>query len=127
MARYEQRKVGVWDNDTSTLVTRLQTDAWRAYEFWLSAGNTPDPQPPDPPPPGPTPEQIAAEADRVARLAMRNALRADSTILFLRTHTPAEVEALVNSNVTDLASAKNVLSKMAMVVAYLARERLAGE
>jgi hypothetical protein len=127
VARYEQRKVGVWDNDTSTHVTRLSGDAWREYMAWVAAGNTPDPQPPDPPLPDPTPEELAARAELISRRQMRDAMRADGTIAFIRTHTPAEVEAWVNTNVTDLASAKNVLSKVAMIVAYLARERLAGE
>ena len=70
---------------------------------------------------------IAALAELEARHAARVAMRADVTVHYLRTHTPAECAAWVNANVTDLASAKNVLSKLAMICAYLARERLASE
>lgn len=124
MARYAIRPVGVWDSQAGALVTRETDIAWAEYEAWIAAGNVPDPYVPDPPPP-PTQAELDALAELAARGQMRTALRVDSTIDYLRTHTPAEVAAWVNANVTDLASARTVLSKMAMIVAYLARERLA--
>jgi hypothetical protein len=90
---------------------------WVIYEAWLAAGGVPEPRiVPQ--------EEIDAAAEVTAREAARTTLKADATITYLRTHTPAECAAYVNANVTDLASAKAVLSKIAMVVAYLARERL---
>jgi hypothetical protein len=89
---------------------------WTEYVAWLHAGNSPEPR-------DPTPEEI----EKAARAQMITDLRAESTITHLRTHTPSEAAAYVNANVTDLASAKNVLAKLAMICAYLARERLAGE
>ena len=125
MARYAIRPVGVYDSQTGQTITPMNDAAWAEYDAWLRAGNTPDPYVP-PPPPAPTQAELDARAELAARDTMRTTLRNDATIAFLRTHTPAEVEAWVAANVTDLASARFVLSKIAMVVAYLARERLAG-
>lgn len=113
----------VWSAEAGRSFERIDHVLWSAYQAWLAGGGVPDPLPPEPPLP---PAEIAARAELAARDAMRDSLRADSTIQFLRTHTPAECEAWVAANVTDLASAKLVLGKLAMVVAYLARERLAG-
>lgn len=123
-ARYELRPVGVWDNVLGRRITRSDGVEWAAYRAWMLDGNFPDPQPAPPVIP-PTQAELDAQADLAARETMRNALRADSVVQYLRTHTPAECAAYVNSNVTDLASAKNVLAKLAMICAYLARERLA--
>lgn len=122
-ARYELRAVGVWDNVAGRRIIRTDPE-WPAYRAWLRDGNVPDPMPAPVVVP-PTQAVIDALAELEAREAMRNALKADSVVQYLRTHTPAECAAYVNSNVTDLASAKNVLSKLAMICAYLARERLA--
>lgn len=94
--------------------------AWRDYEAWLVAGGVPEPR-------IVPPADLEAQAEIAARVAMRATLRADTVVQYLRTHTPAEVAAYVAANVADLASARSVLSKMAMVVAYLARERLVPE
>jgi hypothetical protein len=107
---------GVIDLDTGLLIVPGMRQ-WYAYEDWLAAGGVPEPRI--------IPQaEIDAAAEVTARAAMRTTLTADATITYLRTHTPAECAAYVNANVTDLASAKAVLSKIAMVVAYLARERL---
>jgi hypothetical protein len=124
MARYAIRPVGVYDSQTSQAITPMDDVAWAEYDVWLRQGNIPDPYVP-PPPPAPTQAELDALAELADRDTMRDNLRADATIEFLRTHTPAEVAAWVNTNVTDLASARTVLSKLAMIVAYLARERLA--
>jgi hypothetical protein len=98
---------------------------WREYEQWLAAGN--EPLPPLVVTNPPTQAELDAQAELAARETMRTALKADATINYLRTHTPVEVAAYVNANVTDFASAKAVLVKLAMVCAYNMRERLAGE
>jgi hypothetical protein len=121
MARYELRPVGVWDNVLARRIVRNDRE-WADYRAWLISGNTPDVPVPVVIPP--TQAELDAAAEIAARTTMRNDLRADSTVTYLRNHTPAECAAYVNSNVTDLASAKTVLSKLAMIVAYLARERL---
>jgi hypothetical protein len=123
MARYELRPIGVWDNVLGHRITRSDGIEWGDYRQWLRAGNVPDPQPVVPPP-APTQAELDALAEIAARATIRDALRADNVVAYLRTHAPAECAAYVNANVTDLASAKTVLSKLAMVVAYLARERL---
>lgn len=80
--------------------------------------------------PEPTAEEIAAaaaaaaalkaeqEADRIAR----NEAREDAVIQYLRDHTPAECVSYVNTNVTDLASAKDLLKKYAVILCVLAKQ-----
>lgn len=125
MNMYRVAERGVIDMDTGRLIQpHMQT--WRDYERWLAAGNELlAPLVVDQPPP--TQAIIDALAELEARKAMRKALHADSVVQYLRTHTPAEVASYVAANVTDLASARNVLAKLAMIVAYLARERLQPE
>jgi hypothetical protein len=107
---------GVIELDSGLLVVPGMRQ-WYAYEDWLAAGNTPEPRiVPQ--------EEIDAAAEVAAREAARTTLKADATITYLRTHTPAEVAAYASTNITDLASAKSVIGKLAMVVAYMARERL---
>jgi hypothetical protein len=54
----------------------------------------------------------------------KQSAKADSVIQYLVSHTPAEIAGYVQSNVTDLASAKNVLAKLAVAVSVLARKEL---
>jgi hypothetical protein len=122
-ARYELRKAGVWDRVLGRLILKVDPE-WADYVAYYRAGGEVDPLPP-PAAIELSPEELAARAEIAARTAMRAAMRNDATINFLRANTPAECEAWVMTNVTDLASAKLVLGKLAMIVAYLARERLA--
>lgn len=59
--------------------------------------------------------QKAAEADSVS------AVKADATVSYLRTHTPAECHAKVLADVTDLASAKAMLGRFAMALCVLTK------
>lgn len=86
-----------------------------------------------------TPEE---EADAVARTAAEeavaapirkqaaddviaaNSAKSDNVIQYLVTHTPAECAQYVQDNVTDLASAKAFLKKVAMALSVLARREL---
>ena len=123
MNRYERRAVGIFDRTLGRIITRRDAE-WADYvAHWQSGGDVdaaPAPEAVVLPP-----EEVAARAELAARDVMRDDLRADATIDFLRRNTPADVAAWVDVNVTDLASAKVVLRKLAMIVAYLARERLA--
>lgn len=123
MARYELRTVGVYDQVAGRAITRSDYNEWAAYRAWLLAGNEPDPMP-TPVVIPPTQAELNAQAELAARITMQSALSADPVVQYLRTHTPAEAAAYVTNNVSDLASARNVLSKLAMICAYLARERL---
>ncbi len=60
--------------------------------------------------------QIAA--DEQARIDAK----AEPVIQYLRDHTPAECAAYVAANVTNLATATNVLQKMAMALSVLAKK-----
>lgn len=51
-------------------------------------------------------------------------VKVDGVIQYLITHTPAECEDYVQANVTDLASAKQFLKKVAMALSVLARSEL---
>lgn len=71
------------------------------------------------PPPPPTPEEQAA-IDRI------NTFKADSTrqqlIDQLKTATPDQIKTYINNNVTDLASAKQMLIRLALAVALVVRQ-----
>ena len=67
-----------------------------------------------------TAAQATTEADAdAARVA-----KADNTIKYLVTHTPAEIEAYVQANVTDLASARTLLGKLAVALSIVIKREL---
>lgn len=72
----------------------------------------------------PTPEQVAAEALRLADAQAKAEAKADGIVQFLRDHTPAECEAYVQTNVTDLASARALMKKFAVVLCVLSKQSL---
>ena len=57
-----------------------------------------------------------ADAARVAK--------ADAVIKYLVTHTPAEIESYVQANVTDLASARTLLGKLAVALSIVIKREL---
>lgn len=63
-------------------------------------------------------------AQRDADAAATVAAKADATIQYLVTHTPAECYTKVQNDVTNLAQAKDVLGRLAMAVSVLARRQL---
>jgi len=63
----------------------------------------------------------AEQAIKDRRIAVTNAARADAVIDKLRTATLQEIVDYVNTNVTDLQSAKALLVKLAIGVAYAIR------
>lgn len=72
----------------------------------------------------PTPEEVTEAAQAAADQAARQAAKADALITFLIEKTPAEVAARINSDITDLASAKSVIVKLAIAVSVLAKQGL---
>lgn len=68
--------------------------------------------------------EAAAEAARVALIAAKAEAKADNIVQYLRDHTPAECAQYVQGNVTDLASAKAFLKKVAIVLCALSKESL---
>lgn len=68
-----------------------------------------------------TPDEIAKEALSAEDAQAKAYAKAAPVIQYLATHTPAECEAYVAANVTDLASAKNLLGKFAIALCVLAR------
>jgi hypothetical protein len=80
---------------------------WQAYQAWLALGNTADAA--DPPPP-PTQDQIDATA-----------ANAYTKLNALKNMTPAQVQAWVTGNVTNLAQAQDAIMTLAIAVSILAR------
>jgi len=72
----------------------------------------------------PTPAEVAAAAQVAADSAASDIAKADPVITYLVNHTPAECAAYVAANVTNLATAVNVLQKVAMALSVLARKEL---
>lgn len=120
-ARYESRTAGIWDREKLRLITPGGI-GWTAFQTWIAAGNTPDPD--STPAHVPTQAELDAAAEKDARDQIVTNLRADNAIQALRTLTPAQVDNYIDTNVTDLASAKTVLKRIVRVIALLARERL---
>lgn len=71
-----------------------------------------------------TPEQLAKEAQQATISAAKAEAQADNAVQYLRDHTPAECEQYVQDTVTDLASAKAFLKKVAIVLCALSKESL---
>lgn len=69
-------------------------------------------------------ENAPREAARQALVAAKAEAKADIIVQYLRDHTPAECAQYVQDNVTDLASAKAFLKKVAIVLSVLSKESL---
>jgi hypothetical protein len=123
MARYQLRDLGVYDAIAARTINRSDGALWQAYRLWLAAGNTPDPAP-IVTPPAPSAEELAQAAELAEREQLRTQLRADAAIRALATRSPAQVDQWLDTNVTSLASAREVLKILARVIAYLARQHL---
>ena len=68
--------------------------------------------------------KAAIAAQKAADAAAVTSTKADNTVQYLVTHTPAECYDWVQANVTNLAQAKEVLGRMAMVISAIARQQL---
>lgn len=75
--------------------------------------------------PLPAQEYIDAESGRASAIqAKRDAISENAenaTIKYLTTHTAAEINTYVQKNVTDLASAKVVIARLAIAVGAMLR------
>lgn len=71
----------------------------------------------------PTPEQIAQEAKRLEEKQQADNAKTDAVIQYLITHTPAECSAYVAANVTNLATAVNMLQKFAIALCVLSKDK----
>jgi len=66
-------------------------------------------------------KQNAEKARAAADQAATQVAKATPVITYLATHTPAECEAYVQANVTNLESAKSLLGKFAIALCVLSR------
>lgn len=66
-------------------------------------------------------EQIAARQEAANDAAAKNEIKADNFVTSFIAMTPAQVNTYIQTNVTDLASAKNVIGKLALMVLLLAK------
>lgn len=104
-------------NALRRVVTRVNADQSvdsrsvddREVQAWIIAGNTiiePDP----PPPPSQEDLDLAAA-------------KGDAKLEAVKTMTPAQIRNWVDTNVTNLAQAKDLLATLAVAVSILWRER----
>lgn len=90
----------------------IETQAYKNYQQWLAAGNTPAPRP----------LAEVAEEQLVARVAQDAALaRVDPKLQALSTRDPAQIRGFVAANVNNLAEAKDMIATLAVAVSILAR------
>ncbi len=116
MAKYQLKDGtnGVKDTEQGMDIPKdMGNRYWRKYQAWLAAGNTPDPVPP----------LSAEELTRRAKYAAARDWGTNSPTL--ATITPEEAETWIENGVTDLASAKAALKKLAKALIYL-RDRTGG-
>lgn len=118
MALYKLDPIGVVRSDGLHIPNDTRNRHWQEYLAWVALGNTPDPEFTQ----AELDAQAAEAAERALRLANRAAAKADALVAELASRTPAEIDAYIVANVTDLASAKLVLRALAQVVGVLARE-----
>jgi len=75
--------------------------------------------------PLPAQEYIDAESDRASAIqAKRDAISENAenaTVKYLTTHTAAEIATYIQKNVTDLASAKVMIARLAIAVGSMLR------
>jgi hypothetical protein len=67
--------------------------------------------------------KLAAEATAISE---KDIAKADAVVAYMMTHTPAECAGYVNTNVTSLATAKDLLSKFAIALCVISK-RLLGQ
>lgn len=67
---------------------------------------------------------LAQQAQDAADEAARVEAKADAIIKYLMSHTPAQIVAKVDADVTNLATAKTYIAKLAVAVCVLARKGL---
>lgn len=66
-------------------------------------------------------EEIAKRQAKAADEAAKTAIKADNFVSNFINMTPAQVETYVQNNVTNLATAKDVIAKMGVMLLLLAR------
>ena len=71
-----------------------------------------------------TPEQIAARQERAAVEDAKTDAVADTFVQQLVSNTPAQVDSWIDSNVTDINSAKALFKNMARMLRYFAKKEL---
>jgi hypothetical protein len=71
--------------------------------------------------PPPSAAQIAQEAERDLQIQWRAEIKAEAFVAQFIAMTPADVDAYVTTTVTDLASARTLLRRMAKMLLLLAR------
>ena len=119
-ARYQLREIGVYDTVLEKVIHRNDVE-WPEYREWLRT-NTPDPMPVVTV--AKTQEEIDAEAELAAQKTLKDTLRVDAAVRGLATRSPAQVDNWIDSNVTNLSQARDVLKIACRVLAYLIRTHL---
>lgn len=73
-----------------------------------------------------SPEQLAEVTARKAKQAANTGAREENkenaTVKYLTTHTAAQIENYVDTNITNLATAKTVIARLAVAVGVLLRD-----
>lgn len=103
-----------WPIDALTGAS-INPDTNAKYIAWLNQENTPSPPDPDPP------EVVAAKSEAAKYAADAADARSYAKLTALKTMSPAQVQAWVATNVTNLAQAQDAIATLAIGVCILAR------
>ncbi len=68
--------------------------------------------------------KAAAAAQAAQDAAILTATKADPTLVYLLTHTAAEIQTKITTEVTDLPTARTMLTRFALALAFIARSYL---
>ena len=102
-------------SDSALIPQDIKNRDYRAYLQWQSDGGVPSPIDP------PTTEELAA-AERAAQdVTDITAAKAYGKLTALKAMAPAQVQAWVAANVTNLAQAQDAIATLAIGVSILAR------
>lgn len=96
--------------DNTHIPIDLKNTDYQEYLNWLSKGNTP--QPIDPP----TQDELDEDNKRLIKKQEQDKVNILPTIQFLKNNTAEDIETWIQTNVTTLAKAKDVLAKLAIAI-----------
>ena len=102
-------------SDNVCIPDDIKNKDYAEYLEWIKKGNTVLPIDPIP-----IEEQDRLNKEEIKKAEI-NKIIGDTVIKYLTTHTAEEINTYIQTNITDLASVKNVLAKLAIAAGVALR------